>query len=432
MGFRIRGVDPLYTQPETIRVEFTYNHWVSALWDAIMGDQTLADVVAGIFTGVSTALQRVKDGLNSAWNGIKSAGQFVTHVVMRTILGSISLLSNLLLTGLFSVADLLTPLSVDLSGSVPALVIGSQKYSFGIDFTSDVLSLYIGNLRLSIDNIFSPSEITAETLYVNSVGFWTFSLLSEVTGFLPLVLMKKFLDNPATVKEGITWMSITAVSNLLLLTTAYGFLTAADDPDSPEDREEIAEVLSYYSYYHYIMMITMFGFILDNLMNLNNYPKGLGILSVVLAALLGITDNYFDLFFTIITGKSISLNENVLNVIKILSLLVGGMKSFLIEGLTSKEKSYAHDKENMVENIMKAKSGIEKASSYKTVQNLKVASERLRMAADALDNIPSQLSDFPDTKTLQDLYSRLTMYIFLAVQSLITSVVFAKLAGGYI
>ena len=85
-----------------------------------------------------------------------------------------------------------------------------------------------------------------------------------------------------------------------------------------------------------------------------------------------------------------------------------------------------------MENIMKAKSGIEKASSYKTVQNLKVASERLRMAADALDNIPSQLSDFPDTKTLQDLYSQLTMYIFLAVQSLITSVVFAKLAGGYI
>ncbi len=432
MGFRIRVVDPLYTLPGTIHLEFTYNLWVSALWETVLPGQNLVDVVARIFTGVTSALQTVKKGLSTAWDGIKSAGQFVTQAVMRKILGSISLLSNLLLTGLFSVADLLTPLSVDLSDSVPALVIGNQKYSFGIDFTNDALSLYIGNLRLSIGDVFSPSEITTETLYVNSVGFWTFSLLSEVAGFLPLVLMKELLENPATVKEGITWMSLTAVSNLLLLTTAYGYLTAADDPNNPEDRKEIAEVLAYYSYYHYIMMITMFGFILDNLMYLNNYPKSLGLLIIALTAILGITDNYFDLFFTMITGKSISLNENVLNILKILSLFVGGMKSILIEGVTTKEKSYVNDKENVAENIMKAKSGIDKATSFKEIQNLKIASKNLAIAANALDNIPSQLSDFPDTKTMQDLCSSLTMYIFLAVQSLITSVVFAKLAGGYI
>ena len=167
-------------------------------------------------------------------------------------------------------------------------------------------------------------------------------------------------------------------------------------------------------------------------MYLNNYPKSLGLLIIALTAILGITDNYFDLFFTMITGKSISLNENVLNILKILSLFVGGMKSILIEGVTTKEKSYINDKENVAENIMKAKSGIDKATSFKEIQNLKIASKNLAIAANALDNIPSQLSDFPDTKTMQDLCSSLTMYIFLAVQSLITSVVFAKLAGGYI
>ena len=85
MGSRIRDVDLLYTLPNTIRTEFTHNFWVSALWDAIMGDQTLADVVARIFTGVSTTLQTVKDGLDETWDGIKSSGSFIVNEVFSSI-----------------------------------------------------------------------------------------------------------------------------------------------------------------------------------------------------------------------------------------------------------------------------------------------------------------------------------------------------------
>ncbi len=85
MGFRIRDVDLLYTQQGTIHAEFTHNFWVSALWNQIMGDQTLADVVAGIFTGVTSAVQTVKKGLSKAWDGIKSSGSFIVNEVFSSI-----------------------------------------------------------------------------------------------------------------------------------------------------------------------------------------------------------------------------------------------------------------------------------------------------------------------------------------------------------
>ncbi len=432
MGFRIRNVDPLYTQPETIRTEFTYNFCVSALWEFVMGDQTLADVVAGIFTGVTTALETVKKNLNAAWDGIKSAGQFVTLTVMRTILGSISLLSNLLLTGLFSVADLFTPLSVDISAPVPALVIGSQTYSFGIEFANDALSLYIGNLRLSIDGIFSPSEITAETLGVNTAGFWSLAILSEIAGFFPLVIMKRLLVNPPTVKEGIIAMSLNIVTNLLTLPMAYDILIRDADLANQDERDEIAEVLAYYSYYHYIMMLVMFGLLLDLFFPGPKSKMWLVVLFILIWSTLGIADNYFGAFFTLIAGKSVVLNENTLGWLKIFALFVGGIKGFLIQGISSEGVSLTSIKNTLKENTEKAKSGVEKASSYKTVQNLKGASKGLKDASDAIALISIAESKIPDTETIQDLNSALTMYIFLAVQSLILSVIFAKLAGGYI
>ncbi len=88
---------------------------------------------------------------------------------------------------------------------------------------------------------------------------------------------------------------------------------------------------------------------------------------------------------------------------------------------------------NIMENIMNANSGIEKVSLFKTVQNLTGANKGLKDASDAIALVSIAESKIPNTETsIQDLNSALTMYVFLAIQSLIASIIFAKLAGGYL
>ncbi len=149
MGIRIRTVDQLYILPD-IHTEFTHNRWVSALWDAVMGDQTLADVVAGIFTGVATALQRVKDGLSAAWDGIKSAGEFIVDTVIRTILTSMRVSLVEAFSAFFSVlASQLggtfrrdgEVMTISIFGRTVVLEIVQGRYT--LDFTANSSSIYV-------------------------------------------------------------------------------------------------------------------------------------------------------------------------------------------------------------------------------------------------------------------------------------------------
>ncbi len=107
MGFRIRTVDLLYTLPGTIRTEFTHNPWVSALWDTVLKGKTLVDVVAGIFTGVTSAVQAVKDGLSAAWDGIKSAENYIRDSVLSIILSSTATMMNSLISGLMNILQMI-------------------------------------------------------------------------------------------------------------------------------------------------------------------------------------------------------------------------------------------------------------------------------------------------------------------------------------
>ncbi len=144
MGFRIRTVDQLYTLPLTIRTEFTYNFWIHALWQVVMEDQTLADVVAGIFTGVTTALQKVKDGLNAAWDGVVDAGQFIMNDVLQSIISSVA-----------GVADKL----IDTVGLTLASIMGS------VDYIPDSNSiLYNGKLSNSLKIIPNEFALSISTL----------------------------------------------------------------------------------------------------------------------------------------------------------------------------------------------------------------------------------------------------------------------------
>ncbi len=119
MGFRIRVVDLLYTLSSTICVNITYNFWVSALWDAIMGEQTLADVVAGIFAGVTSAVQAVKDGLSDAWDGISGAFKYLSKVFFESISRSLIRESKFLVSSVFMIfAEMLGFSSSELDGRI--------------------------------------------------------------------------------------------------------------------------------------------------------------------------------------------------------------------------------------------------------------------------------------------------------------------------
>ena len=168
MGFRIRNVNQLYTLPQTISAEFTYNFWVLALWDVAMGDQTLADVVARTFTGVSTALQAVKNGLSKAWDGIKSAGEFVMDTVIPLILNSVISVANLAINVIFSTASVMLGTNmfrINSSGSF--FVLNGRELKLGVRSSGRGVGFQLGDVQIGITDILNP-DIEVETLGIST------------------------------------------------------------------------------------------------------------------------------------------------------------------------------------------------------------------------------------------------------------------------
>ncbi len=194
MGIRIRTVDQLYILPD-IHTEFTHNLWVSALWNVVMGDQTLADVVAGIFTGVATALQRVKDGLSKTWDGIKEAGNFIQSNLLNPILSSISdgilnLISSLLLTISNLGSDLF---SVEKSPDTITISFVEQIIAIGLRTSTDLsIEVLINNNsigRIATPILLGQFELESDTL---SIGYDVKSAYQDHLNFA-LALMAYYL-----------------------------------------------------------------------------------------------------------------------------------------------------------------------------------------------------------------------------------------------
>ncbi len=193
MGFRIRDVELLYTMPRTIRVEFTYSPWVLALWDTAMGDQILADVVAGIFTGVASALQTVKDELSKAGDGIVAAGEYVGKTVISALFASLARMFNSVLAAQVMTFDKvsgdLTLLGVNADGTVNLDFLGTQR-TIGISAQGTDLSIpFLGSI-MHLDPI--------EGGYIETLG------VGDLIGTLLLII-----------KELVTMFDIGAVNILL-------------------------------------------------------------------------------------------------------------------------------------------------------------------------------------------------------------------------
>ncbi len=181
MGFRKRNHNLLFSCKSH---SMAYSVWVSALWDAVMGDQTLVDVVAGIFTGVATALETVKKNLNAAWDGIKSAGEFIVDTVWDGILQTIVVSVRALSEAILAILPVFLPRATSVAPG--AIKFGDTVFNLDISSNSGGLTITFGDYSISIPNILSlisPPE-TLSLTFDQMVGFINAVLYSIYSTFL--------------------------------------------------------------------------------------------------------------------------------------------------------------------------------------------------------------------------------------------------------
>jgi len=155
------------------------NAGLNALWNAVMGSQTLADLVAGIFTGVSSALASVKSGLEAAWDGIKSTGEYIIDSVLDAMFSGFTQIGRLFLSTWLYIAAALSqkPVTVDLGsdgvtarfpdGSSTSFLVKYQNRKMLLNGTtldfmdplsiSESLSVDSGNLSIALFSALLPS-----------------------------------------------------------------------------------------------------------------------------------------------------------------------------------------------------------------------------------------------------------------------------------
>ncbi len=164
---RIREVDYLYTLPRAVPVGIADISLESALWDAVLKGKTLVDVVAGIFTGVTSAVQAVKDGLSSAWNGIKSTGEFLESSLISTVVESVSIIIQNIIVSMSFISG---AMSIKIIENVISANFGGYTASVGFEINGSHIDITIGDYVNHIDAI---RYFEAETLTIKDADYYT-------------------------------------------------------------------------------------------------------------------------------------------------------------------------------------------------------------------------------------------------------------------
>ncbi|RMG39277.1 MAG: hypothetical protein D6732_04335, partial [Methanobacteriota archaeon] len=136
---------------------------LNTLWTAIKGSSyTLTDLVAELFSGLSTVVSTVKAGVSAAWDGIKAGASFILREMFRTMLSTLAFAVNSAMKGFASLITALDPsMAVDLSGSTVRI----NGLQLGVEFSNDVLTFFLGRTISLIDIFGNP---TFETLGVDA------------------------------------------------------------------------------------------------------------------------------------------------------------------------------------------------------------------------------------------------------------------------
>ena len=164
------------------------NAGLNALWNAFMGNQTLADLVAGIFTGATDALYTVKHNLQTTWDGIKSAGQFIMNSVIDKIMDGLTFAITSVLDGLLYLVSpyLVESYSSDPRSGVFNMTIGSSLLTLKMRRSHTALQLTDGQdvlLEEDLLRLILPVEslgITEDVVTVLAISNAWYVLLDAI------------------------------------------------------------------------------------------------------------------------------------------------------------------------------------------------------------------------------------------------------------
>ncbi len=217
-----------YIQPTALNI----------LWTAVKGSSyTLTDLVAELFAGLSTVVSTVKAGVSAAWDGIKTAGQFIADTVKVTVNLVLKEALKLMVKGLFlAVSSLISTITFEEQPDLLKLKTGtSSLVELGLASDSsglylEVLLLAMPKFRLSLYDPVFLADFQTETLGLTSGQSMSLVVqLANILGFGVLMRMAKTPPNPNYLTlfqaTAMTVGSLDFIANLLPLVS---FIDTAD------------------------------------------------------------------------------------------------------------------------------------------------------------------------------------------------------------
>jgi hypothetical protein len=106
-------------------------------------------------------LSSIRDELNKAWEGVKSAGEFITNSIIKSILDGIITITNTLISSLLVLLKQSTNMEISILPDFEFLIYG---LTIKIENIANNIVLRIGNLVINFGNILIDRNLHFETL----------------------------------------------------------------------------------------------------------------------------------------------------------------------------------------------------------------------------------------------------------------------------
>ena len=237
---------------------------------------TLVDVVGKVFSGVDTAISKVKDVAHQALNAIKDGLEFIANAVLGPFLNGIAFILQSLSKVLVEIVQVLNP-----NINVQTLSDGISIDDFTFRIYRDGLNLVISfnNLKFSIQTAYLIPYVKSETLSAGEV-----MKTAQLTGFASLltgvIATANFVRSKSIMSKSIGQIGVGIFSTAFILQ----FLDALSIVLNPnEDAQSyLQEMITFYIY-------SGFGFLFSIAMDHFLNPTSLadGILMAMAEAMFG-------------------------------------------------------------------------------------------------------------------------------------------------
>ena len=282
MGYlRVREIDFLFLSPQTNLEQISY--WVSVLWEAVLPGQKLADVVAGLFTGVTTALETVKSNLNAAWDGIVAAGNYIQENILLPIVESVkNFLTKLLLSIGYYLAQYF-PVSV----VGEKLLVGSIELGLKISSDLEINFIINGETFVRISQSYLIPIIEIETLGPDPNAY-----LMAVTDYLSTMAFASILAFQ-TMNTGLSELSDNLgiqTATMSIGITMTQLLVSVIDGANPDNRDFLRNNLYWIMVYHMAAFLGLWA--IDSLLDVDLIDILVEIMLYIMGLVVGFLDDF--------------------------------------------------------------------------------------------------------------------------------------------